>query len=560
MVKIRVILLSLRSPTTDTIKNILETLPLFCYHNPMCASFHKPALPAIMLFSFLIFSCTSLPEKQKEDFQNEDWRQEPEVISSRPVEWKDILLAGQGNKKTSGTVSYQAFLKDLETFRYLMQSAYIGYEKAEAQGLNLDTCIKNLKNLFKGQTEIQTKKIYDALYAELSPYITDNHFFIYYYIYKTQLCSHSNIYFSDVYVNKNGEIFTKAFESSQGIAEGSTYTGKRENLFYYPVKGKDIYRIGAAGVHALFSLETEFEGQKVNLPLKSDTAIQEKNNLLTGKRSTEKSAYISLSSFVLPQENDTRRKAADIMIDRLWDYIEENHEKENLIIDLRSNGGGVMALAMDFADSLLCGSDYFMEKTPVLTLDRYQTERLISPAILQAEERWTEDLGSYAEGYKEYINETIKVFKEKPRRERHLEDFFNKAYENGQPVKDRYQNKIYVLIDRNTGSSSELFYSYLVSVADDPEKIKLVGENSSGRIENGAVWEYLLPETNIVLGLSSQTFTPTLSRVKAWQGEGTGLYPDYWCRGEDLLETLVTLTGDEELREALEGLYEGLLL
>ena len=531
----------------------------------MYFSFHKNVLPLLLLFSsltfsLLAFSCAGTPDKSSAEPEYEEWRRQPEVISSYPVEWKDVKLLCEGNFKNKGSISYPAFLSDLKTLRYLIESAYIGYEKAVEKGLNLNQCMDNLEKRFSGQTEIKTKEFYDAIYEELSPYIKDNHFFIYNFIYRTQLCSHENIYFSDIFVKKEGDSFSKAFDDSFNIPKGSTYTGSKENLFYYPVKGKDIYRIGEKSEHAVFSMQTSFSGTLAEVPVKSDSAIETKKNFITGKRASAKTAYISLTSFTLPIEDDPRRKAAEIMIDRLWDYIEESHEKENLIIDLRSNGGGVMALAMDFADSLLCGSDYFMEKTPALTLDRYQTERLISPAILQAEERWTEDLGSYAEGYKEYINETIKVFKEKPRRERHLEDFFNKAYENGQPVKDRYQNKIYVLIDRNTGSSSELFYSYLVSVADNPEKIKLVGENSSGRIENGAVWEYLLPETNIVLGLSSQTFTPTLSRVKAWQGEGTGLYPDYWCRGEDLLETLVTLTGDEELREALEGLYESLLL
>ena len=40
--------------------------------------------------------------------------------------------------------------------------------------------------------------------------------------------------------------------------------------------------------------------------------------------------------------------------------------------------------------------------------------------------------------------------------------------------------------------------------------------------------------------------------------EGIGFTPDYWSTNEDLLETLVAITGDKSLRKVLHGIEVGL--
>ena len=45
-----------------------------------------------------------------------------------------------------------------------------------------------------------------------------------------------------------------------------------------------------------------------------------------------------------------------------------------------------------------------------------------------------------------------------------------------------------------------------------------------------------------------------MNRIPNWHGEGNGVYPDIWSTDEDLLETLVSVTGDRGLKEVLGDL------
>ena len=38
---------------------------------------------------------------------------------------------------------------------------------------------------------------------------------------------------------------------------------------------------------------------------------------------------------------------------------------------------------------------------------------------------------------------------------------------------------------------------------------------------------------------------------KNWKGETYGVYPDYWATSEEIVDTIVYLTKDEELRKVI---------
>ena len=80
-----------------------------------------------------------------------------------------------------------------------------------------------------------------------------------------------------------------------------------------------------------------------------------------------------------------------------------------------------------------------------------------------------------------------------------------------------------------------------------------IGENSAGCSAYGNVWCYQLINSGIALHIPSfvSPFTKECS-------EGFGLVPDYWATNEDILETLVNVTGDKELSEKLKDINNNL--
>ena len=85
-----------------------------------------------------------------------------------------------------------------------------------------------------------------------------------------------------------------------------------------------------------------------------------------------------------------------------------------------------------------------------------------------------------------------------------------------------------------------------------------------GQNTNGAVF-YFNPHA-VVLPYSGGWLTlPTaVNRTKNFdydnfKGEGFGWFPDYWSSNQNIANTLVNLTGDNQLQETLKGLEKGQL-
>ena len=82
----------------------------------------------------------------------------------------------------------------------------------------------------------------------------------------------------------------------------------------------------------------------------------------------------------------------------------------------------------------------------------------------------------------------------------------------------------------------------------------IIGENTLGCIEYGNVYYYTLPNSRLSFHVSAATYGPSFNTFSNWHGEGKGIYPDIWATDEDMLETIIAVTGDEGLREILKGM------
>ena len=83
--------------------------------------------------------------------------------------------------------------------------------------------------------------------------------------------------------------------------------------------------------------------------------------------------------------------------------------------------------------------------------------------------------------------------------------------------------------------------------------------NTSGCIDFGDVYTYELPNSKVKMHLAGSDMRriPVFSQNSHWHGDTKGFYPDYWAGNAEVLDTLVSLTGDAELRTALKGLEKG---
>lgn len=99
-------------------------------------------------------------------------------------------------------------------------------------------------------------------------------------------------------------------------------------------------------------------------------------------------------------------------------------------------------------------------------------------------------------------------------------------------------------------SSSELVIAYAKELFGKSNQIILVGENTCGCFNYGNIFHYQLRNSGISLSLAQ--FKMENSPIV----EGTGYFPDYWATNEDILESFVNITGDEELFEKLKNINE----
>ena len=169
-----------------------------------------------------------------------------EIISEQKIEYRDVNSVYYHSP--TSVVSYQQVVEDIDNIKYLLKTCYAGYEDALARGLDLEKFEQNILSEFSNsiydKNSISTDKICDVVYNELKNFIIDSHFTLYSLNSYYSLCIRNRILYSNIYVReKNGKYFVVESDIPE-IKKKSEFTGSKENLFLYPAKGKNIYRIG----------------------------------------------------------------------------------------------------------------------------------------------------------------------------------------------------------------------------------------------------------------------------------------------------------------------------
>ena len=334
------------------------------------------------------------------------------------------------------------------------------------------------------------------------------------------------------------------------MKKGSVFTGNEENLFYYPSKGEDIYRHGIFSKEKIQKAVFSVEGKSVEFSVSDDKEFLMQNLIKYHEIETENSGYASLSSFLLPELDSPYRKGADIVFEKFANLGIKWRNKKNIIIDLRSNLGGRMYYGKAFIYSFICKNQYLNLKRDEKAIDKWREITLSgeleleSPAYLQNKLYYIENSGETDAYYYKQYKKKLKEQKSNPQ----VKIFKNEKY-NFDKITAGFNGNLIILVDNHSASASEDLV-FLAKKILGNKTVKVIGENTFGSDTYVDVLFYFLPNSHLSIKLGAQK-NISVSTLPEWHGEGLGIFPDYWSKGEDLNETIFFVTQDEEMKKKL---------
>lgn len=358
---------------------------------------------SIIILSFLILSTSTFAKSV--------------LISSEPVEIKEIFISTEKTKRKN-FISYAELSDDIDYILYYLKTAYADYEQLLKRGFSEEKFRAHFKERYEKTSEIETRPLMKEFAEELSALTRDSHL---YFLGNNAQEWYSENYFAlfyhtNTFVQKRDNSYFLAETDSPDIKTGAKFTGKPENLFYYPAKGKETYLLGVISNQKISDYKFSFDSTEFNLPLYDDGNIQISFTPKYHEIETLDSIYISLSSFKV-QKNDSKfKKGSEIVLKKFADIGKTWRNKKNIIIDLRSNGGGMIDYGIypfyamtqknpqsfkNFQKSNIFSNDFFFEQA-----------RITSPATLQAHLKYFEELGEEKcldyKKHKKYYEELLK--------------------------------------------------------------------------------------------------------------------------------------------------------
>ncbi|MBR1638407.1 MAG: hypothetical protein IJ688_03375 [Treponema sp.] len=486
-----------------------------------------------ILFVFLIISC------------NKNY-----IIESKTVEYREVVttLKNQNQSKNANkdSISQKEALDDIEVLKYLLTTAYAGYDAACERGLSFDLLNKNLNDIFESAENVKIADFAKLLYMSLSPYIKDSHMYLSCKEFAASFMEPKYWYFSDIYVEQQNNKYIVYSSNFEDIQKGDILSINDENLFLTMKNGAEMYRIGGLSSEIVETIKIADYLIPVKIASEKDYA----RSFLVYSFETEKTGYLRLANFYAPQT-----PAEQKMADKYVECAQKFKNKDFIVLDLRSCAGGTDEYSFNFFDELYNGktnkSSLFALRNSVGGMIDYS-----SPAIIQSKlyGYWTD---SSDESEKEmlinYYQNLLDDYKENPRLEKTV---YASPYKIKQKKPD-YKGVILVLSDKKNASSGEdtiMIGNYLFR---NTEQYVIIGTNSYGALSYANVLEYYLPNSRIFLQLGCSDFT-SLKMYKDchFHGEGIGIIPDYWCSDEDVGDILLQLTGDEELVSKMERILK----
>lgn len=480
------------------------------------------------IFAFLVFAVSFTFANPKET-----------IISQTQCEFKEVQLF---DNQFKNIISFDEFQSDVENLCYIIQTGYAGYEDMIGRGFSTDSFKNFLFKSFENQTEIETRQFYNKLIEALSPYVQDAHFSLIYFSSSENFCKKSIVYWSNVFVQKRDDKFIVCESNERFVPKGTEYSDSLENLFYYPAKGENVYRIGLLSYKKISSEYFDFGGTEVALKLYDDGAIGISPSMKFDNFETENSAYISVKSFSDLENPD--------VLEKFVQCGEKYRDKKNIILDLRANqnqGGGDEEYSAAFFyelyyDEKFSDLEKIRKKVREWTRNSFEERKNVySPISVFSRYLYANSISD-----KKMIRSSgkeVDSMRKEPSRIVTKTVLKDSKYFNDE---SSFKGKLIILIDRNSVSAAESSVTMAKTIFGD-ENVLVVGENSYGMALFLDFMTLKLPFSGIGIQTAFEK-NLQIENAASWHGEGFGIYPDFWAAENDLNQTIFMITNDNEMK------------
>lgn len=472
--------------------------------------------------------------------------------------------------ENKNTLTEKELREDCDWLKYIFYNTYGGAEEAIALGFDLDQCIEDIFTQTKAKTTNGTgiystndfKQVTRKLFSERLTN-TDQHIGI-----GGSLHDSVCIYHSKIFLEKQGDKYVVKKSEEDKVKPGDVYTGPESNLYKYYTEDGELYRYSLMTKKRVKSGVISVNGENVAISVEAEKQFGGKDSW-TGVKYSDKTLYMSLGGCVLAYGvNDSNQKFSLVWDKFIADISANAKGKENIIMDMRGNGGGYLQYPAD----MLAAAYYFDHTDKQYQRDLssqfmneafYEVSSLVSPVTMQFLKDYytkdcTQEFARLAPEVQEYYKEYWKHIKTRPIRTLYPRQDYQTPWDE-LPGPD-FQGTVYILINSNSASAAEFGTEMAYCLKDRGINVVLVGENSWGGVKYGGMSGLCLPHSGLYLYLgTSYGESPLLQSLPTWKGEGMGFFPDYWATNDLILQTLIQLTGDTQLNEVLKGLDKGLL-
>ena len=480
------------------------------------------------------------------------------------VEYKDISYTSEDKKQ----LTEAELREDCDMLKYIVYNSYAGIDEAIENGFDLDATIEEIynKTLEKKVLGMYNTSDFKSIAREVfskNLNNTDQHISI-----ENELKNQKKLYYTKIYLNKIDDKYVVCKSEEKSVQEGMEYTGPESNLYEIITAEGPVYRYGLMTNKGIKTAQISLNGQKFSVEAKPDNPIPKKNDW-SGLKTTENTVYISLGDCIQSTGIGNSSMLSEYYWTNYLSQVSENTRgKSNIIFDLRSNVGGYR----EFPAKILRAAYYFENKDEqrsediealMINITGEECKQIISPVTEQRSNiSLTKNNSVIFNRYTPELQEFYKAYwKRMKRRPTRLFISLKQFYTELEtlPAPD-FNGDVYILLNHKSASAAEFGTLMAYELKDQGINVHIVGENSCGAFKYGGMRSYLLKNSSLYLYLGCYFGEPPLIKsLPNWHGEGSGFVPDYWATNDTILNTLVTLTKDQQLLEVLKGLDKGLL-